>query len=207
MKRFLSSALLIAFGLVAVHGLAGAQTTTFHARDQFAQTHFEINGAQVDISVFHGPAGPAGTNTFLSYGSFAENPDGSATFMSGFGVIPDSAFDAQNLQHFSLNVDTSQVSGFRASTCIFSVSFTFTCTDGSPLGPIQIDWQPNGINSTKSIQHVSFTSGSFTKRLDFDQDESSADATGSYLGSNFTDPGRALIGKARDSVVTITRNN
>jgi len=207
MKRFLLAALLIGFGLVAMHGLAAAQTETFHARDAFAQTHFDVNGGQVDISVFRGPDGAGGANTFLSYGSFVEDPDGSATFTSGFGVVPSSAFDAQSLQHVTLNVDTSQVSGFRASTCIFSVTFTITCTDGSPLGPVQIDWRPNGATSSTSVQHITFTSGPSTSRLDFDQDESSADATGSYLGSNFTDPGRALIGKARDSTVRITRNN
>ncbi|HXB20227.1 MAG TPA: hypothetical protein VNV88_02540 [Candidatus Solibacter sp.] len=207
MKRFLLSALLIGFGLVAVHGPAAAQTETFHARDAFAQTHFDVSGGEVDISVFRGPDGSGGTNTFLSYGSFVENPDGSATSTSGFGVIPSSAFDAQTLQHVTLNVDTSQVAGFRATTCIFSVTFTVTCTDGSPLGLIQIDWQPNGASSTKSVQHLSFTSGPFTRHLDFDQDESSADASGSYLGSSFTDPGRALVGKARDSTVSITRNN
>ena len=34
-----------------------------------------------------------------------------------------------------------------------------------------------------------------------------SDATGTFLGSTFTDLGRASIGKAHDSTVTITRGN
>jgi hypothetical protein len=56
------------------------------------------------------------------------------------------------------------------------------------------------------IEHLGFTSGAFTKKLDSNQDEASADATGSYLGTNFTDPGMASVGKARDSSISITRN-
>ena len=206
MKRFLLSALFIGFGLFAACNLADAQTTTFHGRDEFAQTGFEITGGEVGISVFRGPDGAGGTHTFLDYDSFVENPDGSATFTFGVGLIPSEAFDAHTLQHYTLNVDTSQVSGFRAETCTFA-NFTETCTQGSPLGVIQVSWQQNGVSSSSKIRHLSFTSGAFTRRLDDDEDESSADAAGTYLGTSFTDLGRASMGKARDLSVSITRNN
>ncbi|HEV3038672.1 MAG TPA: hypothetical protein VHA33_12930 [Candidatus Angelobacter sp.] len=209
MKQLLLSALLVGFGIAAVCSPAHAQTMTFHGNDAFAETHFVANGAPVDLFIFSSKDQLNGTSIFLEYGSFVENPDGSATSASGIGLIPSSAFTANNLQHFTLDVDTSQVSGFRATTCIFSgpPAFSITCTDGSPLGPIHVDWQQNGFSSDKMIQHSTFTSGPFTGKVDRDQDDSSADATGSYLGTNFTDPGRASIGKARDSSISITRNN
>ncbi len=208
MKQLLLSALLIGFGMAAVCSPANAQTVTFHGNDAFAQTHFVANGAPVDLFIFSRKDQTNGTSIFLSYGSFVENPDGSATSTSGFGMIPSAAFTANNLQHFTLDVDTSQVTGFRAETCIFGgpPTFSITCTDGAPLGPIHVDWQPNGFSSDKLIQHLAFTSTPFTRKLDLDQDDSSADATGSYFGASFSDLGGASIGKARDSSITITRN-
>jgi len=209
MKQLLLSAFLAGLGIAAACSPASAQTVTFHGNDAFAQSHFVANGAPVDLFIFSSKDQSTGATTiFLDYGSFVENPDGSATSTSGFGMIPSSAFTANNLQHFTLDVDTSQVPGFRATTCIFGGPPTFgiTCTDGSPLGLIQVEWQPNGFSSDKMIQHLAFASTPFTRKLDFDQDDSSADATGTYLGAAFTDLGRASMGKARDSSITITRN-
>lgn len=208
MKQLLLSAFFVGLGIAAVCGPASAQTVTFHGNDAFAETHFVANGAPVDLFIFSSKDQSTGTTIFLDYGSFVENPDGSATSTSGFGMIPSSAFTANNLQHFTLDVDTSQVSGFRATTCIFGGPPTFgiTCSDGSPLGLIHVEWQQNGFSSDKMIQHSTFTSTPFTGKLDLDQDDSSADATGSYLGANFADLGRASMGKARDSSITITRN-
>jgi len=209
MKRLVLFAFLVGFGIAAACSPAQTQTTTFHGNDAFAETHFVVNGAPVDLFMFSSTNQSTGTSVFLSYGSFVENPDGSATSSSGIGLIPSSAFTANNLQHFTLDVDTSQVAGFRATTCIFGgpPAFTITCTDGSPLGPIHVDWQPNGFSTNKMIQHGSFTFGPFTGKTDFNQDDSSADATGSYFGTNFTDPGRASMSKARDSSIRMTRNN
>ena len=206
MKRVLSAVFLIGFGLVATCGLAAAQATTFHGNDATAQTHFQIPGGGVDISVFRGPDGAGGTNTFLDFGSFVENPDGSGSFTSGFGVIPDSAFDAHTLQHVTLNVDVSQITGFRVSTCTFTRT-TFTCSSGGSVGPIQVDWQQNGISSSRSIRHSTFTFGTFTRKFDTDEDINSADAAGTYFGTSFTDSGRASVGKAREATVTITQTN
>jgi len=206
MKRLVSSMLFIGFGLFAACGLVAAQATTFHGNDATAQTHFAVPGGGVDIFVFRGPDGAGGTNTFLDFGRFVENPDGSGSSTFGFGVIPNSAFDANTLQHVTLNVDISQISGFRVTTCTFTPT-TFTCADGGSVGPIQVDWQQNGISSSRSIQHSTFTSGPFTRKLDTDEDLSSADASGTYFGTSFTDTGRASVGKARQSDLTITSNN
>lgn len=206
MKRVLSAVFFIGFGLFAACGPAAAQATTFHGNDATAQTHFQIPGGEVDIFVFRGPDGAGGTNTFLDFGRFVENPDGSGSSTFGFGVIPESAFDAHTLQHVTLNVDVSQISGFRVTTCTFTTT-TFTCANGGSVGPIQVDWQPNGISSSRTIEHSTFTSGPFTRKLDTDEDRDSADATGTYFGTSFTDPGRASVGKARLSTLTITQNN
>lgn len=206
MKRFLLSALLMGIGCAAC-SLAAAQTMTFHADGAFAQASFLINNTEVKLAVFLGTDTSGAPSTFLTYNSFAENPDGSATSTSGFGVIPNEAFVAHSLQHFTLNVDTSQINGFSASTCIFPPpTFTLTCTDGSPVGPIQVDWLENGITTSKGFQHLSSTSGSFTELMDLNQDQSSATATGSYLGSRFTDSGLAIVGKSHQSSITTTRN-
>lgn len=206
MKRVLAAVFFIGFGLFIACGLAAAQTTVFHGNDATAQTGFQIPGGEVGISVFRGPDGAGGTNTFLDFGSFVENPDGSGSSTFGFGVIPESAFDAHTLQHVRLNVDISQISGFRVTTCTFTPT-TFTCADGGSVGSIQVDWQQNGISSSRSIQHSTFTSGPFTRKFDTDEDISSADATGTYFGTSFTDSGRASVGKARNATVTITQNN
>src|SRR2546421_10451503 len=103
MKRLVLFAFLVGFGIAAACSPAHAQTTTFHGNDAFAQTHFVVNGAPVDLSVFSSKNQSTGTSIFLDYASFVENPDGSATFTSGFGLIPSSAFTANNLQHFTLN--------------------------------------------------------------------------------------------------------
>jgi hypothetical protein len=205
MKRVLLISLSVALQLSAV--LSHAQNT-FHAKQEDAQVNFDVNGVETDLFLFRGPGGPSGSQTFLDYASFTENPDGSATFTDGHGVIPNEAFTANTLQHFSLNVDTSQVSGFQATSCTvsFSPAFTETCID-APRGIIQIDWQANGGSSTHDIRHFTSTSGPFMRKFDIDGDDSTADATGTFLGSSFTDLGRARIGKARDSTVTITRGN
>lgn len=206
MKRFLLFSLFIALQLSAVLGHA---QNTFHGSQEVAQTNLDVNGVETDLFLFRGPNGPNGTQTFLDYASFSENPDGSFTFTDGHGVIPNEAFTANTVQHFSLNVDTSQVSGFQATSCTVSFSPTFneSCVNGTPLGVIQIDWQANGGSSTHDIRHSTFASGPFTRKFDIDDDEVSADATGTFLGSTFTDLGRARIGKSRDSTVTITRGN
>jgi hypothetical protein len=206
MKRFLLFSLSIALQFSAV---VGHTQNTFHGTQEVAQANLEVNGVETDLFLFRGPSGPSGSQTFLDYGSFIENPDGSFTFTDGHGVIPNDAFTANTLQHFSLNVDTSQVSGFKATSCTVSFSPTFheTCVDGTPLGIIQIDWQLNGGSSTHEIQHLTSSSGPFTRKFDIDEDDSTADATGTFMGSSFTDLGRARIGKARDSTVSITRGH
>jgi hypothetical protein len=88
MKQILRSALLIGFGIAAACSSAYAQTVTFHGNDAFAQTHFVANGAPVELFIFSSKDQSNGTSIFLDYGSFVENPDGSATSTSGFGMIP-----------------------------------------------------------------------------------------------------------------------
>lgn len=206
MKRVLLCSLCIVLGFSVV--LAHAQNATFNAKDEFAQTDFEVNGMEADVFLFRGPNGSGGSQTFLDFGTFRENPDGSFTFSDGHGIIPNEAFKADSLQHFSLNVDTSQVAGFQATTCTVSFfPFRETCVNGSPEGPIQVDWQQNQASSTRSIEHLTSTFGSFTRKLNFDEDVSSADATGTFFGGAFSDFGFARIGKAHDSSITITRNN
>ena len=205
MKRFLLLSLSIALQFSAVMGHA---QNTFQAKQEVAQANLEVNGVETDLFLFRGPNGPHGSQTFLDYASFSENPDGSFSFTDGHGIIPNAAFTANTVQHFFLNIDTSQVSGFQATTCTVSFSPTFneTCVD-APRGVIQIDWQANGGSSTHDIRHFTSRSGPFTRKFDIDGDEVSADATGTFLGGTFTDLGRASIGKARDLTVTIMRGN
>jgi hypothetical protein len=200
MKHHFLFALLLAF---AVCGAAnGQRTTTYHAKGAFAQSNF----TNISLSVYTGDESYNGQN-FLIYSTFQENPDGSYSFGSGDGFIPNSAFIANNVEQMSLNVDTSQVSGFNASTCVvqFEPSYTYTCTAG-PYGVIQVNWQANGNSSSSTKSNFQGTEGPYSIHTIDDSDYSSANATGTFLGTSVTDYG-SEIGTSHGSQVSITSPN
>jgi hypothetical protein len=197
MKRNTLLILLLASALLVV---ADAQTTIFKNSGAYARSNFPNIGVFVGNGEFAG-----GTNQpFLNYSTFTPNPDGSYSYSSGYGNIPNSAFTAKNVDRMSLNVDTSQIAGFQAETCnvIFQPTYSSTCTAG-PFGVIQLDWQQNGYSSTITKQDLTATNGPVTTSMRSDSTFASGDASGTFLGTPVVDNASQLgTDKSRDIIIT-----
>lgn len=198
MKPHFLLALLLAF---AVH-LNAQTTTTYHAKGAFAQSNF----TNVSLSVYSGDAS-FNALPFVIYSTFQANADGSYTFGSGEGVVPSSDFAGNNVQQMSLNVDTSQVSGFNASTCVvyFVPTYSYTCTPG-PYGVIQVNWQQNGNYSTSSTSNFSGSNGPYSTHVIDDSQYTSANSSGTFLGTSVVDYGSST-GTSHGSTVTVSKPN
>ncbi len=199
MKQHLFLTALLAF---ALYGMANAQnSTTYHGKGAFAQSNFP----GISLSAYNGDETYNG-QTFLMYSTFSSNPDGSYSYSSGDGYIPASAFSANNLQQMSLNVDTSQVSGFNASTCVATApTYTVTCSPG-PYGVIQVNWQQNGNVSTSLKENSSSTDGPYSTHVVDDEAYVSANSTGTFLGTSVVDD-FSLMGTSHGATLTRTRPN
>ena len=200
MKRYAWLTLWLAPALfIAAH----AQTTNFKTNGAYAQSNFP------NTYFFVGSGDVAGTNPqpVVDFSTFIANPDGSYTYSYGYGSIPNSAFTANNVQHMSLNVDTSQVPGFQTQTCTVSYvpTYTYTCTDG-PFGVIQLDWQTNGYSSSSTKQDLTWTNGPVTHGSRSDSTYVSANAVGTFLGTAVTDYA-SKMGTDKNRYITITKGN
>jgi hypothetical protein len=191
---------LTALLLAAPH--AARAQTSFHASGEFAETFFNGNGTFVDIFAARGCiVNPCTTNnTFLVIFGFIPTANGVA-FLDGSGVIPDSAFDASNPDHATLNVDISQVSGFSIVACTFTPGTGFTCQPG-PTGVIQAEWKRTRAGSLTDLEEDHISLGPFAIDMHKDQDFFRAAATGSFFGSSFSDPTLAQIGTNKDTTIT-----
>lgn len=200
MKQHLLLTVVLAF---ALYGVANAQkNSTYHGKGAFAQSNFP----GISLSASSGNDTSTG-QAFVTYSTFTSNPDGSYTYSSGDGYLPASAFTANNLQQMSLNVDTSQVSGFDAETCAvtFVPTYTFTCSPG-PYGVIQVNWQQNGSVSTTLHENSTTTDGPFSTHVVDDEDYVSANASGTFLGTSVVDY-FSQMGTNHGSTVTKTKPN
>jgi hypothetical protein len=163
-----------------------AQTSTpatvFHSNGAFAQfLTITPDGLEIIVQVQRGTDSSGNASTFLIYDTFGPVTDGFVdTFASG--VIPDSAFQGGDPAHLSLNVDTSQLTGFSSTSCTLSnIDFSFTCGPGS-VGLIQLDWQQDSFSSTHTVSNVQQTFAQFMSQQHTVADTASALATGSFLG-------------------------
>jgi hypothetical protein len=198
MKQHLLLTVMLAF---ALFGVANAQNnTTYHGKGAFAQSNFP----GISLSAYNGDESYNG-QTFLMYSTFTSNPDGSYSYGSGDGFIPASAFSANNLQQMSLNVDTSQVPGFSASTCVatFAPTYTITCSPG-PYGIIQVNWQQNGSVSSSLKENSQSTDGPYSTHVVDDNNYVSANSTGTFLGISVVDD-FSEMGASHGSTVTRTK--
>lgn len=193
--------------LLAAAGTATAQTTTFHASGEFAETFTNLNGGIVNIFAARGCiTNPCiTTQTILVFHSFALTANGSV-FIEGDGVIPDSAFDASSPEHATLNIDTSQISGFNSIACSFVPGRGFTCQPG-PAGVIQVQWQRTRTGSSTRMEEDLITQGPFVTHAHFDQDFFTASASGSFFGTDFSDGTRSEIGTNKDTNISLSRKN
>jgi hypothetical protein len=183
--------------------LLPAQTTTsFHSEAEAASVLTRVNNAQIMIDLDRQT-----TSTLLDYFASTQNVDGSVTQTFGIGSIPNDDFLAAGTQHMSLNVDTSQVAGFRTTQCTFSFTpfFTSTCSQGT-LGVIQVKWVNNGITTSSVLSEDHRTiGGSVTIDSHVNANESSADVSGSFLGQSFSSSVFATVGINKDTTITVTQ--
>jgi len=200
MTRFWVPTLLTVL-LLTVPYTARAQTT-FHASGEFAETFATANGNSLTIFAARGCASNPcfTTNTILVILGFMQTANG-VVFIDGSGVIPDTAFDASSPHHATLNVDLSQVSGFKIEACTFTPGSGFTCQPG-PTGVVQAEWKRTRAGSVTNLEDDHTSLGPFVIDMHKDQDFFRAAATGSFFGSSFSDNTRAQIGTNKDTVIT-----
>jgi hypothetical protein len=184
--------------------LAGQTTvTSFHSTAESAGLNITVNKTGITLSIFRGDTG-----AFLFYFASTQNSDGSVTQTVANGEIPGEDFTTGGMEHMTLNVDTSQVAGFQSTSCTvtFAPSFSSSCSPG-PLGVIQINWTNNRIFSTSTVleNHETPLSGPIKIDTHVDADQSSADASGSFLGLSFTAPNQGSIDLNRSTTITITQ--
>jgi len=175
--------LLIVF--LALSTLAFAQSNapkiSTRMSGAFADSTFTISGHNVNLAV----STIAGQEQMLlNYNYSFRSPDGSFTFAFGFGYIPNDTVMINNANVATLDVDTSQVAGFTATTCTFYPGSRATCTAG-PFGVIQIDWHQDGVVSNRSLSENWKTFPGARLHTSAKSDSNSASVTGSFLGSDF----------------------
>jgi hypothetical protein len=193
--------------LLAAQGMASAQSTTFHTSGEFAETFSNANGSLVDIFAARGCIGdPCFTNnTILVIFAFVPTANG-VVFLDGAGVIPDSAFQTNGPNHATLNVDTSQASGFIITACTFTPGSGFTCQPG-PTGVIQVEWRRTRAGSTTLVEEDHTTRGPVATNTHKNQDFFTAAGSGSFFGTSFSDSSRSKIGTNKETVITINKQN
>lgn len=177
--------------LLFLPALLVAQTNpdvAFHSNGIFAQVITFNNGTDIALNVSRGTDSSGTASTFLMYNMFTDEPDSfSDTF--GFGTIPDGSFLGDDPAHLTLNVDTSQLSGFVASTCTFSfVSFTQSCSPAA-VGLIHVEWQQNRVFTMHEVSDVQQTFLQIRVQEHTEADVASSTASGSIVGSSFQDAG------------------
>jgi hypothetical protein len=182
--------------------LVAQTTTSFHSTAEGAFLRTSVNGTEISIDVLRGS-----TESSLMAFAVTSNSDGSTTEVSALGAIPNADFVNGGVEHMSLNVDTSQVPGFRSTSCTFSFTpfFTSSCSQG-PTGLIQVNWTNNRINSTSVLRERHLTIGG-SVTIDFHEnfDENSANANGTFLGLVFSASDDASIRLNRETTITITQ--
>jgi hypothetical protein len=147
-EKWAATSLVTAFALLLTLTLCGpaavAQSAAFHANGAFAQ-QFSCSQSQTSIECFnvHVVTGPTnGQNTtFIFYEhNIVDLNTGALQDASGFGQIPNSAFQVHG-QTDSLNVDTSTVAGFFNQICTVdpNTGGVFTC-NSSPGGVVTGTW-------------------------------------------------------------------
>lgn len=147
----------------------------------FADSTFTISGHNVNLAV---STIGGQEQMLLNYNYSFRSPDGSFTFAFGFGYIPNDMVTINNANVANLNVDTSQVAGFTATTCTSFPGSPATCTSG-PLGVIQINWHQDEVTSNRTVSEDWKTFPGGRLHTSANSDTSSASVTGSFLGSDF----------------------
>jgi hypothetical protein len=188
----------ILFYAVFASGQAFTSHDIVHQDGATASVGFSQDGGFFQLDVSRGTVEPGnGPQVFILYQSFLSLPDASFSTTIGSGSLPSDAFQGDSAAHLMLNVDTSQVTSFTATTCIFTFfpEFTETCAPGA-LGVIQLDWIQSHNSTTHSV--VSQTQVFNQARIETHQnsDTASAVVTGSILGTSVNAGGTTGVNHA-----------
>jgi len=167
----------------------------------FADDTFVIDGYIAHMAVSQDTSTG---QTLLLYNYAFSSPDRSSTFQFGGGYIPNDAVQLNNANVAKLNVDTSQVSGFVATSCTHFPGQIQTCTPG-PVGVIQMDWQQDGVMSNRTLSQNWKTFPGARLHTQLNSELSSAHVTGTFLGNSFTSD-LGDIGKMANSLFEIFQN-
>jgi hypothetical protein len=220
MKRLFASAVILFFALAAVandrhdhhkdRDEHGRKSMKFTQEGAFASVSAPTGpGGSFNINVSRGSSSTSPTSTFINFTSFQLSDDNNIeTFTSIFGEIPNSAFTGDTTKNLVLNLDTSTLDPSLTSSesCTVDLNqLTVVCTS-APLGLIHLEFQENGIQATKILNHVEEDIvGTVTTLIHSSSDNGSANVQGSLFGVPVSSSA-ATVGVNHSSSIEITRH-
>ena len=196
---------VIATVLFSAMLFAQSNPTVVHGNGAFASLTTVSNGSNINLNINSGTDSSGQQTTFLFFNIFTFNSDGTETSIAGTGFIPNGAFSGGNPANLSLNLDTSQITGFQTTTCNVDITtFTVTCADG-PTGVIAINWKPDGAFSVHSVSTTQVNFSQFTFQSHGESDQTSATANGTLVGFSLTDAS-GQAGTNHNKSMSLVRN-
>ncbi|HEY7401984.1 MAG TPA: hypothetical protein VIB39_00550 [Candidatus Angelobacter sp.] len=190
-----------------------AQTTVFKfSQDgEFASISQSTDpNSNFTLTVSRNSSNGAAATATLSFVSFTLAADfNSETFTQIIGNIPASDFTGVNTQNLSLNFNTADLDPTTSliQTCTVDLnSLTITC--GTPAsGSIQLNFTQNGVSRTRVLAlGEEITVGNFTTRIHQRSDNSTANVSGTVLGTSVSS-GNATVGINHNSSTEFIKNN
>jgi hypothetical protein len=198
---------VLTFGLLLARISGIAQTTV---------TQFQVNGLLTDYfgcdangnctiyGLSANTSGTFGPQYFFFYDVFTTNSSGQSVVYDGFGQIPADSVSRIGTSQVTLNVDTSQVSGFVNNVCMFDpVTGNSSCASG-PGGVINVNWQKTNVFT---VSKSGISRGTFAPNLIVNNDasatQSSATSSGTILGFNVVPGGVGELVSGHDGSITI----
>ncbi len=221
MKRLFASAVILFFALSAVandkhdhdkdRDEHGRKSMKFTQDGAFANASAPFTGTNgnFSINVSRGSSSTSPASTFINFTSFQLSDDNNTeTVTSIFGEIPNSAFTGDKTKNLVLDLDTSTLDPSVSSSQTCTVDLTqlsVFCTSG-PLGVIHLEFQENGVQATKILNHVEEDIiGPVTTLIHSSSDNGSANVQGSLFGVPVSSSA-ATVGVNHSSSIEITRH-
>lgn len=216
MKRLFISAVILFLGLAAVandkhdQDQHGRKSMKFTQEGAFASVSASTGPqASFSVNVSRGSSSTSPASTFITFNSSqVASGNTTVTVTSIFGEIPNSAFTGNNTKNLVLDLDTSTLdpSVSSSETCTIDLNeLTIVCNPG-PLGVIHLEFQENGVQATKILNHVEEDIlGPVTTLIHNSSDNGSANVQGSIFGVPVSSSS-ATVGVNHSSSIEITRH-
>jgi|ERR1051326_8165536 hypothetical protein len=209
MKRLFVIALLTLITPLAV----SAQTTMFKFNQdgEFASVSQSGDlGSSFSLSVSRNSSTGVAATASLSYVSFSFSSDTNTfTVVQIVGAIPATDFTGPNTQNLALNFNTSDLdpNNSFSQTCTIDLTNLGNSTCGAgPTGAISLTFTQNGVARTRVLAlGEEVTLGNFTQRIHQRSDNSSANVSGTILGTSVSGGG-ATVGINHNSSLEFVRN-